>query len=70
MVYGEAVGSEDVRADDHLDVVAGERGAHDARTLLVPVSPEHQAEEVSRGETQSLLYTVATIKETVKEEKG
>lgn len=43
VVYGQAVGGSDVRADDHEDVGATQSGAHDAGRLLVPVGPKHQA---------------------------
>lgn len=43
VVYGQAVGGSDVIANDHEDVGAGQRGAHDAGRLLVPVGPKHKA---------------------------
>ena len=42
VVDGEAVGCENVRTDDPLDVVSHKRSPHYAGMLLIPVSPEHQ----------------------------
>lgn len=42
MIYGQAVGSFNVAADDHDYVGSVQRGPHNARSLLIPVCPEHQ----------------------------
>lgn len=63
MIYGEAVGCEDVHADDHLDVVASKRRTHDTGTLLIPVGPKHQAKGEREGvrEKKDEKKTLATL---------
>lgn len=52
MIDGQPVGGSDITADDHNDVGAGQRGTHDARRLLVPVGPKHEAAgRVSRSDS-------------------
>lgn len=61
MVDGESVRSEDVCADDHLHVVSCQGGPHNTGTLLVPVSPEHQAEINIQKTFKNLLLTIWTF---------
>lgn len=42
MIYGQAVGSFNVTANDHKHVGSIQGGPHDAGSLLVPVGPEHE----------------------------
>lgn len=42
VIYGQAVGSFNVAADDHDHVGSVQRGPHNARRLLIPVCPEHE----------------------------
>lgn len=42
VIYGQAVGSFNVTADDHEHVGTIQRGSHDAGSLLVPVGPKHE----------------------------
>ena len=42
VIYGQAVGSLNVAADDHNHIGSIQRRPHDAGSLLVPVSPEHE----------------------------
>lgn len=41
VIYGQSVGSFNVTTDDCEHVGAIQRGPHDARSLLIPVGPEH-----------------------------
>lgn len=48
VIYGQAVWSFDVAADDHQHVGSIQRGPHDAGSLLVPVGPEHETAEETK----------------------
>lgn len=41
VIYGQAIGSFDVTADDHEHIGSIQRSPHDAGSLLIPVGPEH-----------------------------
>lgn len=42
VIYGQAVGSFNVTADDHKHIGSIQRSPHDAGSLLIPVGPEHE----------------------------
>lgn len=42
VIYGQAVGSFNVTADDREHIGTIQRGPHDAWSLLIPVGPEHE----------------------------
>ncbi len=42
VIYGQAIGSFNVTADDHKHIGSIQRSPHDAGSLLIPVGPEHE----------------------------